>query len=204
MQIENQSGSVDNFFNEDQISLFVKLFSAKTLIDTGGNGHGTKTIGIHEEAPLYPIFEKEFMFPLREYFNQDLKLVFAMYSDCKHPFDIHDDCSEHIERQLPGKPWLSCLIPLSVDDDVNKTNLASTVIFNETEYDIVKDNNCEHMFENKFSHVTKNRLKGLTFKQEYIWHRGDLVWWYSPLNHVSTHFKNFSSKQMLVAHTYIM
>lgn len=204
MQIKNQAGCVKNFFNEQQISLFIKLFSSNSLIDTGGNGRGTKTIGVTEDAPLYPILNKEFMFPLRKYFNEDLKLVFAVYCDCKHPFDVHDDCSEHIERKLPGKPWLSCLIPLSVDNDVNKTDLASTVIFNETEYTTVKHNNCEHMFENKFSHVTKDRLKGLTFKEEFIWNRGDLVWWYSPLNHVSTHFKSFDSKQMLVAHTYIV
>lgn len=204
MQIKDQAGCVKNFFNEQQLSLFLKLFSSKSLIDTGGNGQGTKTIGVHEDAPLYPVFEKEFMVPLRKHFNQDLKLVFAMYCDCKHPFDIHDDCSEHIDRKLPGRPWLSCLVPLSVDGDQSKTNLASTVIFNETEYTVPKENNCEYLFEEKFSHVTKSRLKGLTWKNEYVWNRADLVWWYSPLNHVSTHFKQFNSKQMLVAHTYIV
>lgn len=204
MQIENQSGCSEKFFNEQQLSFFTKLFLSKSLIDTGGNVKGSKTIGVHEDAPLYPIVEKEFMIPLRKHFDQDLKLVFAMYCDCKHPFDIHDDCSEHIDRKLPGKPWISCLVPLSVDNDESKTNLATTVIFNETDYTVPKENNCESMFESKFTHVTRSRLKALTLQEEYIWNRGDLVWWYSPLNHVSTHFDKFASKQMLVAHTYIV
>lgn len=204
MQIENQAGCIPKFFDESQIETLLKIFSVRNLQDTGGNGHGTKTIGVHEDALMYPLFEKKFMMPLRDYFQYDLKLVFAMFVDCKHPFDIHDDCTEHRNRKLPGKPWISCLVPLSVDNDKGKTNLASTVVFNETSYSTAKDSNCEHMFEEKFSHVTKDRLKCLTFKNEYVWNRADLIWWYSPLNHVSTHFKNFDSKQMLVAHTYIV
>jgi len=204
MQIENQAGCVKNMFDEQQISGLLKLFSSKKLVDTGGNGGGTKTVGIHQKAPLFPLFEKTFMTPLRNYFNENLKLVFAMYADCRIPFDIHDDCQEHIEQKLPGKPWLSCLVPLSVDNDVDKTHYASTVVFNETEHTVEKDNNCVHLYEEKFSHVTIDRLKGVTIKEEYNWHRGDLVWWYSPLMHTSCHFKKFKSKQMLVCHTYIL
>lgn len=204
MQIENQSGYVENFFSEQQLSFFIKLFSNDKLIDTGGNGFGTITVGINEDSHLYPVFDKEFITPLRKYFQLDLKLVFAMYSDCKHPFDVHDDTSVHTDRKLPGKPWISCLIPLSVDNDIDKVGLASTVVFNETDCYPSKETNCYHLYEEKFSHVTRERLKGITIKEEYKWKRASMVWWYSPLCHTSTHFKNFNSKQMLVAHTYIL
>ena len=204
MQIENQSGEVENFFSEQQLSFFLKLFSNNMLIDTGGDGFGTKTIGVSEDSLLYPVFEKEFMIPLRKHFEQHLRLVFAMYCDCKQPFDIHHDAFVHANTKLPGKPWISCLIPLSVDEDVDKVGLASTVIFNETRCDNPKEKNCDHLYEEKFSHVTRDKLKSVTVQKEYRWKRSSLVWWYSPLCHTSTHFKNFSSKQMLVCHTYIV
>ena len=204
MLVENQAGCVENFFSESQIAMFRKIFASETLKDTYSGEGETQTIGVHENNIVYPIFEKEFMEPVRKYFQQDLKVVFSMFADCKNPFDIHDDCGEHIRLGLPGKPWISCLIPLSVDNDVNKTHMASTVIFNEKDYRVQKDPNCDHLFEEKFSHVERSKLSCLTMKAEYQWKRADMIWWYSPLCHTSTHFKNFSSKQMLVCHTYIV
>ena len=37
----------------------------------------------------------------------------------------------------------------------------------------------------------------------FNWTPYDMIWWNSELDHCSSHFKNFKSKECIVVHTYV-
>jgi hypothetical protein len=203
MQIENKSGQIENFFSESELTRIQTLFKHPSLIDTGGEGQA-KTTGLDQKNVFYPLFDKLFFKKLQMTFGKNLKLVWAMWCDSHEPFDLHTDKEKHQQSGLPGKPWISFLVPFSVDHDITKTNLANTIIFNEHDICQPCTPNALDIFETHCSHASKNRLACVTLQKKIDWNRGSVIWWHSLLVHGSGHFLNFSTKQMVVIHTYIV
>ena len=127
-----------------------------------------------------------------------------MYMDAIKPFEIHGDEYWHKEKQLPGKPYISFLIPVSVDNDPLLTSKASTVVFNEHFLDTKKLDNAMQYYNSFLSHCDPKKLAKATLKEKFDWSVGDLIFWDSTLQHASGNFNDFSSKQCFVGHTFVV
>jgi hypothetical protein len=141
---------------------------------TNGIAHG-----LDPKHLAFPWFRTLVMGRLEHVFQQPLKLVFAMYLDISSPFGIHSDI-----RPCDGEPYVSCLIPVSVDHDPDLCHLATTDVYQEVDTGGLPPNNP-------------------TLAASYTWQRGDLIWWHTPVYHTSGAFDGFSSKQSIVVHTYV-
>lgn len=202
----NSCGQIKEFCSITQLQKIVETFNRLTTTD----GSGNNCFGIDQKHFAYPWLNVSLLQSLREQFNPDLKLIFAMLLDCVKPFPIHNDFKEIPEAN--GKHFLSFVIPYSVDNDISKCQYASTLIFNESYEDLNNlsthhvDNNFSEFHEEKISHVPKETTYAVSLKKELVWSSGDLLWWDSQLLHVSNNFlKNgHKSKQGIVIHTYVL
>lgn len=69
------------------------------------------------------LFEKVIMPKIREHFSKDTKLNFAHYLKSTTPVKMHVDVWDK-------PPYISCLIPVSVDDDISLCDKSSTIVDN--------------------------------------------------------------------------
>ena len=167
--------------------------------------------GVDQYHLGYLWFYKTILSHINQHFGVDAKLSYAMLLDCLKPFDIHHDI-----KPLPdalGRHWRSFLIPISVNHDLALVHNASTLIFDQdfiTAGDLGATpsipNNVRCIYQEKISHVSPDKIDKLSLRRELIWNTGDLLWWDSPLYHVSNNFpaKGFNSKQAIVLHTYVL
>jgi hypothetical protein len=196
-------GIINNFFSTTEADELIKIFKKLQSIDeTGHSCHG-----IDKNHLAYTWFKKFFLNKLANTFDPNLRLIFGMMLDCTVPFDIHNDLKPIPEEN--GKPYLSCLMPYSVNYDTALCNKASTIIFNEIidpANQPAVDNNISEIHQSLISHVPVERLDYFSVKLIGSWRVGDLIWWDSQLAHVSSNFVShgYSSKQCIVAHTYVL
>jgi len=175
---------------------FRNIFLKNTYTLTG---LGDKCYGIDVNNTIsYPWVKKVFLPKINQFFDVELKLIFASYSSFTKPFAIHRDDYKPIPNDAKGTHYISCLIPISVDNNKDLCHLASTIIFKEGE-----NNNAELDHKNHLSHCDLEQLKTHPIDKIFTWNIGDMIWWKSELNHCSGHFKNFKTKECFVVHTYV-
>ena len=175
--IKEQSGVVKNFLTEVELDAAIDVFKKFNSVPVpNGTSHG-----ITPNHVGYAWFNKFIMKKLHEQFGPDFKLKFAMYQDLTQPFGVHSD----LYHVIPNNPFISCLIPCSVDYNPDLTNLATTDLFEEIDTDATT--------------IPTNP----TPRARVTWHRGDLIWWDTCLFHSGGEFTKFSSKQSIVMHTYV-
>jgi hypothetical protein len=169
------------------------LKNTATLSNLGDKCYG---IDINNTASFL-WFKKKLLDKINNFFDLDLKLIFAFYASFTKPFDIHTDIKP-LPNDAKGTPYVSCLIPLSVDNSKDKCNLANTIIFKRQE-----NVNAEADHKKYLSHCNLEQLKNRQIDKIFNWTPYDMIWWRSELDHCSSHFKNFQSKECIVVHTYV-
>jgi hypothetical protein len=175
MEIKGRSGHVPNFVSEQDLLRIIRTLQSFPInpVD-GGHCHG-----VDKNHMAYDWFRVNLLERVSKVFDRDLQLVFGMYLDLREPFGVHSDV-----RPCDGQPYISCLIPCSVNYQAHLCELATTTVFNEMDNGVGPPENP-------------------TFQADYAWSRGDLIWWNTPLFHSSGQFEKFSSKQSIVIHTYV-
>lgn len=211
------SGEILQLFSESEMDTLVECLSQVDPITVGTN----ICKGIDQNHIMYRWFENSCMAKIRPYIDQDARLVFGMYLEEYQMWGIHSD-SYHCDNFLNRRPYLSMIIPYSVDYNKFLVNQSSTIIFEESSDDYVVDksntkqwtdnllrrptpkNNAMQYYDSHLSHNNPEILKKLTLRQIYQWSLGSLIYWESTLIHDSDNFiKNgYSSKQAIVIHTY--
>ena len=197
-QYYGSCGVINNFFTPDELTDVVNTFK-KVNPTEGFANNGYR--GIDQRHMAYLWFRKTVLDRIAAEFDPAMKLIFGMFLDCYVPMHIHNDI-----KTIPdpaGKHFLSFLIPYSVDNQTDRCNAASTLIFDQSPDGL---NNVSYLHANKISHVSLEDTYQYSLKQDLIWNCGDLLWWDSQLNHTSSNFlaNGCSSKQGIVIHTYVV
>lgn len=187
---------IDSVLSEKECFEFKKIFlkNSYTLTDLGDKCYG---IDINNKLS-YPWFNKIFWPKITKYFDEDLKLIYASYASFTKPFSVHRDDFKTIPNNKKGTNYLSLLIPISVDNNKDLCSLASTIVFKQQ-----KNPNAKQDHENYLSHCHVEELYNRSIDRIFQWKIGDIIWWKSEVDHCSSHFKNFSSKESFVIHTYV-
>lgn len=176
-QVQGKTGIVPNFINDADLDSAIKVFQTFAPTEVpNGISHG-----VTPEHQGYLWFNKIFMKRLYEKFGSEFKLVFAMYMDLTQPFGIHSDLY-HLSKGR--QPFVSCLIPCSVNHDPLLTYLATTDVYAELDHGQPPPENP-------------------TLLTQTEWKRGDLIWWDTRLFHTGGTFDGFDSKQSIVIHLYV-
>jgi len=197
----NKAARVSHLFEGNVLQQVKEMFVKKLHRN---KGLSNDCFGIESDHVLWSWFYKNIFHKIEMQFSENIKPIFVMYMHAVVPFQVHSDDYWHKEKNLPGKPFVSFLIPISVDNDLEQTHKASTIVFNETKLDGEKSNNALQYYDSFLSHCDKTKLKQITIKEKFDWSVGDLIYWDSCLQHTSSDFQKFSSKQSLVGHTYIV
>ena len=153
----------------------------------------------------YPWFMAK-MWPriLEQFENKSIKLIHSMYAEFIAPFDIHDDAYKKIPNDEPGKNYVSCLIPVSINrGEVDESHGVSwdvhTIILNEEHNPYAKADR-----KKWFSHCDLEQVKKYTIDGICRWSLGDIIWWDSHKPHSSSNFTTkYKSKECFVVHTYV-
>ena len=176
---------------DDFKNIFLK--NTPTLSNLGDKCYG---IDINNTAS-YLWFKKFFFSKIQTYFEEDMKLIFAFYSSFTKPFAIHTDLKP-LPNNATGRPFVSCLIPVSVDNRPENCSLASTVFFRSDTSSVSEQDRMKHL-----SHCQPVQLENKQIDEIINWSPLDMIWWKSELDHCSSHFNNFKTKECFVIHTYV-
>lgn len=159
--------------------------------------------GVDYKHPNFEWFDQGIFNLFKKYTRRkDLKLIFGMYADFHSSFKVHRDIKTLPEENKQNKHFASFLLPVSVDNDADKCNL-----------------NCTYVFENAYllepaynqdwhNNVEQNEITPYFQLSDTIqWgNPGSLIWWNSIYPHGGAVLPNsagFSTKQMIVLHTYV-
>jgi len=204
MKTDLNCGVFAKVFTSNQVENMISLFKRARASSTLGNDYH----GIGPDHLGYLFVKKMLLDPINQLVGVESKLIFAFYLECVTPLYIHRDI-----KPIPaanGKPFLSFVIPYSVDEDVSKCNYARTLIFDQYGYEnndslLDIDNNVENLHQVHLQHNKLSWCKKFSLKQDIQWNTGDLIWWDSRLAHSSNDFKAIgcNSKQGIVMHTYV-
>lgn len=205
-------GIVDNVFTRQELDFLVSTMSRLKPVDRLGN----HCHAIDETHTFRSWFEKYCFNKIRTLIGEDARFVFGMYLDENRPWRIHED-AYHARQFENYQPYLSVVLPYSVDKDPELCNKVRTIIFNESYLDVGGDNwidkiidypipqdNAGQIFEQHLSHNDPEVVKRLTVGKNAQWNLGSLIYWESNLLHDSDNFnKNgYNSKQAIVIQTY--
>jgi hypothetical protein len=213
------AGQVQNFASDRELekwSLATKTASSISVKDNAMNALGQGHV-------LYDWFLEDCFSRVKTAIGDDkIKLIFSMFLNEITPWGIHTD-SYHTSKFPDRKSAISCLIPISIDNDPLLCNKSHTIIFNEANRDYVPcsmtsktwdysnmpdttdlPNSAVNIYDKHLSHNKPEVVKRLTVQGEYQWARGSLIWWDSLNFHDSDNFlaNGITSKQALVLHTY--
>lgn len=188
-------GLTRSILNENECEEFKRIFlkNTPTLSNLGDKCYGIDVNNISS----YLWFKKKFLTKIQKNFDVELKLIFSFYASFTQPFPIHHDIKP-IPNDAKGRPYVSCLIPISVDGNKDLCHLASTVIFKKGNNEDFQRDYKEHL-----SHCELAKLQKRQIDKIFQWNTCDMIWWKSELDHCSGHFKNFKNKQCFVVHTYV-
>jgi hypothetical protein len=172
--IVGQSGNEPNFVTDKELEEWTNIMKSFNVGEFNQTGHGEYIGSSHgvdkNNKKGYLWFDRIVMRKLRDFFGEDLKLIFSQYVDCNKPIAKHNDIFDWISVA----PYISLVIPCSVDNNSTDCKKASTII-----------------------ETPDNKI----IKQ--VWNSGNMIWWDSTLQHWSGDFDTFSNKQMIVCHTYV-
>ena len=206
----DQRGQIKNLFSESELDSLVQILSKMPVIEAGNN----MCHGVNESHIMYNWFKKQCFSRIQDLFGDDCKLVFGMYLVENKPWGIHTD-SYHCDSFDDRQPFMSMLIPYSVDFKKELCNQSATIMFQESLHDLnIFDNakistwaqtsSASDHYKKYLSHNRQIVVDALTLDKIFQWNLGDLIYWNSYLYHDTDNFiKNgFSSKQAIVLHTY--
>jgi len=127
---KNNSGIIPNFVSAEELKKWVSIMEQfeETIFYQPVTRENIGTCkGVDEKNKKgYLLFDRAILKKIRKHFNQDTKLNFSHYADSTIPIKTHVDVWDK-------PPYISCLIPVSVDYDINLCNRASTIV-NGVEY----------------------------------------------------------------------
>ena len=215
-QVLKNAGMIHNVFTTEDMDKIKKMLLKLTKtygydVYDGTNGYemikgNEKPIqehyGTDNKSIVYPLILKMFRNKLEHMFGK-FEIVFVSYSNATKPVGLHRDHHFHAEHNLPGKHYFSFIVPYSVDDKIEKCNMASTVVFDDYEKYDRNDNAIEH-YTSYLKHISESDLATVKVKRNNIWKHGSLIWWDSKLFHASGYFEGVENKQCLVGHTYML
>lgn len=190
-------GFVSNFIQKEKLSTIVNTMKK---FDPSPVPEGD-LFGVDYKHPNYEWFMDEFFVLLQDYTNRpDLKLIFGMYADVCESFKIHRDIKDLPGPQPPCKHFASFLVPVSVDNEIEKCKQNCTLVF-ENALQLEPD------FDQPWHYKVKQTRDMPYYKlvRDITWEPCGLIWWNSLLPHAGAHLPSlgFTSKQMIVAHTYV-
>ena len=210
------SGEITNFISDDELQKVKKVMSSLPKNDTGATYFGS----IGEGHQLMSWFEKIFLHKIREFFDPQVKLLFGGYCNEIKPFGIHSD---YYHKRV-GEPYMAILVPISVDETLEKMHLSKTIIFNQEDTYVddkshdqrrnsrkpkdflttVLENNSSSMHEEELSHCDQADLERLTIDKVIPWVYGNAIYWDEKKLHCSNNFhkQGINNKQHIIMHTY--
>jgi hypothetical protein len=200
----NHCGKVEKFFEREELAAIVKRFKLYKVTYTSVGGERNQCRGIDAKHPDFKWFDKTVFSRIKEYTGKDnIYPIFGMYTDLVEPFEIHQDL-KYLPEDANGKHYASFLIPISVDNDINACPKSCTLVFGREPLE-VPDTSIKDWHKLVGSHsIEKRQFHELSAKLQ--WGHGDLLWWDSQYWHSSIDHQagGFTSKQMLVIHTYVI
>ena len=194
LTVQNSSGIVPNFSDQKTLTswrdIFMKVGSYNKAENEATQAH------INEKNPGYLWFKKVVFPKIKNLFGDDIGLIFAMYQSTPAPVKLHNDYEvDYIPEYVTGKPYVSMLIPFSVDHKAELCSNTSTVILQPGHQD--------DLYETLLSHCDLKEVSKYELKDNHVWKTGDLVWWDTKLTHASNNFrKTNTSKESFVIHIY--
>jgi len=124
---KNNSGIISEFVSTNELLHWInvmKQFNTTTQYQPNSDIDIGKCHGVDENNKKgFLLFEKIIMKKIREHFSKDTKLNFAHYLKSTSPVKKHVDVWDK-------PPYISCLIPVSVDEDITLCNKSSTIVDN--------------------------------------------------------------------------
>lgn len=198
MDVLLKSGIIKNIFSSEKLDHWKNFFIKYCTPTKSKLGDDCFGVDINSTR-AYLWYNKEVFSEIKKNFNRDdLKTIFAMYAKFTKPFQIHHDVKP-IPNNGKGENYISCLIPLAVDGDPKLCSKVSTAVFKEKE-----NPNAENDQRDLFQHCSIEDLKRFSVDKNYLWEKGDIIWWDSRLYHSSCDFtQNFKNKEAIVIHTYV-
>lgn len=210
------SGEFPNLFSESEMDYLVSCMMHLDPILIQDN----ICKGINEDHFLYQWFDQNCFSRIKHHIGHEARLVFGMYLEEHDMWNVHTD-AYHCDAYHDRIPYLSMIIPYSVDNRKDLVTHSSTIIFNESSddfappgdsknwYSALKSrqtpaNNAMSHFESDLSHNDASIIKKLTLQKAYKWSLGSVIYWKSTLFHDSDNFKKNGhvSKEAIVLHTY--
>ena len=194
LTVQNSSGIVPSFSDQKTLTnwrdIFMKVGSYNKAENEATQAH------INEKNPGYLWFKKVVLPKIKNLFGEDIGLIFAMYQSTPAPVKLHNDYEvDYIPEYVTGKPYVSMLIPFSVDHKAELCSNTSTVILQPGHQD--------DLYETLLSHCDPEAVSKYELKDNHVWKTGDLVWWDTKLTHASNNFrKTNTSKESFVIHIY--
>ena len=205
------TGQIDNFLTETELDNLIQVMSKVQPVTSRNN----LCHGIDHKHILHKWFVDNCFERVQKVFGSDCKLMFGMYMIENQPWQVHHD-AYHCNPALGQQPFMSMIIPCSVDFKKELCHLSHTIVFEESRLDFdifdadsvqqrIKDSRfIPDYYQQHLSHNDVKVIQSLSVKQIFPWQRGSLIYWHSDLYHDSDNFiKNgFASKQAIVIHTY--
>ncbi len=205
--ITKQSGHISNIFSSTELGMMKSMLLKAEMTkgyqtgSTHNNVQVSEHYGVDQKSIVYPWIKKLILSKTKKHFGS-FDICFVSLNNSHEPFGIHFDHHIHEKLQLNGQYYFSFLIPLSVEDDQSKCDLASTIIFDSYDFKDRQQNAVQY-HKDLLSHCKLHDLQKVNIQKIYNWSYGKLIWWDSKLLHASGSFNNFNNKQCLVGHTYV-
>ena len=193
------SGIIPEFVDYDTLNDWVKIlktFEEHNQHQIGGLGVIGASHGIDEHNKRgYMWFNKVILSKLKEHFDPNLGLVFGHYLNSRNAVRIHDDTFP--DQITKGRPYISFLIPVSVDNDTGLCENSSTII-------VKPGTMTTKEYNQYFTHEDQSVKERFAIDSVMTWRTGDLIWWNSEVYHASNNFRTTNkTKQSIVIHTYV-
>lgn len=122
----NKHGIITDFVSPSTLTTWVnilKTFNANDFIQHLSKEKIGESRGVDKNhAKGFLWFDRVIMRSVRQHFGEDTKLFFAHYCDSTKPIAPHYDTWDEVE------PYVSMLIPVSVDHDPALCSAAATVV----------------------------------------------------------------------------
>lgn len=190
-------GIEKDYFSEEQI---LKLVNEMKSFDSTPIPEG-QLFGVDHNHPQYNWFMKEFFVHLQTYTNRpDLKLIFGMYADVTESFKIHRDIKPLPNSEPPNRHYASFLIPISIENETEKCKKNCTFVFENA---LLTEPEFNQYWHDRVAQTPDIPYYKLV--KDITWEPYSLIWWNSLFPHAGADLPSLelSTKQMIVAHTYV-
>lgn len=191
MRIENSSGKIANFVDDATLAQWIAMFKRVAHNFTPPNG--ADAYNITSDQLGWRWLDRTVFSRLRPLFGDDVGLIFAQYQSSEHPIKIHNDFDVDLPAGVQGEPFVSMLIPISVDHGEGDIANASTIVL-EPGHD-------PKLHEEHLSHCDPDKVAQFRIRERHVWEKGSLIWWHAPLQHCSNNYLVTNrSKESIVMH----